>query len=316
MSNKRIEVQLSTPERYYTRNYHDFMDCRLLTGEEKIVFLALKRFLDVRSDEGEVFPAIERIQNMTSWGKRKVINQIKNLENKGVVKKIRRGQNKPNLYILSDYATMWTCDSVEEMEAITDSKGERPLTAEEHIAELQKMGYKVNIEKVEEEPEAKGEAEEKEPVSGVDQTTDTSTCVSNLHNDTTEEPESQECSTSEAEADALLDRLWVLYPVKKGKGQISVTQKKKLLKIGYDEMARAIERYKQYVESVDYLHYQNGSTFFNGGYIDYLDANYDPESEREARNSQKKSSQTKNKFNDYPTRDYDFDAIKRGMFDQ
>ena len=121
---------------------------------------------------------------------------------------------------------------------------------------------------------------------------------------------------SKTDSDALLDDLWVLYPVKKGKGRISVTQKKKLLKIGYDEMARAIERYKRYVDSVDYLHYQNGSTFFNGGYLDYLDANYDPESEREARNNQKKNSQKKNTFNDYPTRDYDFDAIKRGMFDQ
>lgn len=77
-----------------------------------------------------------------------------------------------------------------------------------------------------------------------------------------------------ADADALLERLWVLYPVKKGKGSISAAQKKKLLKIGYDEMARAIERYKRYVESVDYLHYKNGSTFFNSGYVDYLDANY------------------------------------------
>ena len=85
-----------------------------------------------------------------------------------------------------------------------------------------------------------------------------------------------------ADALALFERLWKLYPVKKGKGNVSDTQKIKLLKIGYDEMKRAIERYKRYVESVDYLHYKNGSTFFNSGYVDYLDKNYqDPGSHYE-----------------------------------
>ncbi len=79
-----------------------------------------------------------------------------------------------------------------------------------------------------------------------------------------------------ADAVALFEKLWILYPVKKGKGQVSDAKKMKLLMIGYDEMARAIDRYKQYVESVDYLSYQNGSTFFNSGYVDYLDANYVP----------------------------------------
>lgn len=112
-----------------------------------------------------------------------------------------------------------------------------------------------------------------------------------------------------ADALALLERLWKLYPLKRGKGQVSDAQKMKLLKIGYDEMARAIERYKRYVESVDYLKYQNGSTFFNSGYVDYLDANYQPvkESGKECK---------KNVFNDYPHRDYDFDQIKKSMFEQ
>lgn len=80
-----------------------------------------------------------------------------------------------------------------------------------------------------------------------------------------------------ADALALFECLWKLYPVKKGKGSVSDAQKAKLLKIGYDEMSRAIERYKQYVESIDWLRYKNGSTFFNSGYVDYLDANYQEE---------------------------------------
>lgn len=77
-----------------------------------------------------------------------------------------------------------------------------------------------------------------------------------------------------ADAYALFEKLWEIYPVKKGKGQISDAKKLKLLKIGYDEMERAINRYVDYVNSLDYLKFQNGSTFFNSGYIDYLDENY------------------------------------------
>lgn len=76
------------------------------------------------------------------------------------------------------------------------------------------------------------------------------------------------------EANALFEQLWSLYPLKKGKASVSDTQKLKLLEIGYEELERAISRYVKYVDSVDYLHYKNGSTFFNSGYVDYLDENY------------------------------------------
>ena len=329
---------VANSKRYFTRNYIDFMDCDWLPGEEKVIYMILKRFLDVNSNSGKVSPTIATIQKMTMWGKQKVIKYINRLVGRGLVKKIKQGPNRPNAYIVSDAPGTWDCDNIEEMETSEDNKGGRPLTTEEHVAELERRGYEVTIKKkeVKEEEVKEEEVIKKEPVSGGRQTTDTSAQLSdiNIDNHITDESESQECysiskdesksqesdsmpkAETKADANALLDRLWVLYPVKKGKGRISVTQKKKLLKIGYDEMARAIERYKQYVESVDYLHYQYGSTFFNGGYVDYLDANYDPESERKARNNQAKSGRTKNKFNDYPSRDYDFDAIKRGMFDQ
>lgn len=142
---KEIIVQLASPERYYTKCYHDFMDCNLLNGEEKIIFLALKRFLDVKSEQGKVFPTIETIQDMTGWGNQKVVKYIKSLVKKGVVKKIRQGLSKPNIYILSDYSTLWTCDTVEDMAAVADNQDVKPLTPEQHIAELKRMGYTVQI---------------------------------------------------------------------------------------------------------------------------------------------------------------------------
>jgi len=78
-----------------------------------------------------------------------------------------------------------------------------------------------------------------------------------------------------ADALALFENLWKLYPNKKGKGQVSITAKQRLLKVGYEEMARAIDRYKADLEKdSNWRKPQNGSTFFNSGYVDYLDKNY------------------------------------------
>lgn len=101
-----------------------------------------------------------------------------------------------------------------------------------------------------------------------------------------------------AEALALFEeKLWPLYPVKKGKGQVSLAAKQRLLKVGYEEMVRAIDRYKTELErDSDWRRPQNGSTFFNSGYVDYLDANYVP--------GKNKLKQKKNSFNNFPQREY------------
>lgn len=77
---------------------------------------------------------------------------------------------------------------------------------------------------------------------------------------------------------AFFEQVWKLYPNKVGKGRISDTTKKKTYKLG-DEFIRCIERYIGHVEErrgngFKDLKYQNGSTFFNSGYVDYLDENY------------------------------------------
>jgi len=74
------------------------------------------------------------------------------------------------------------------------------------------------------------------------------------------------------ENDSVFEYLWGLYPKKRGKGQISKTQKAKLEKIGKEQLERCIERYTS--EQTDMQYLKNGSTFFNSGYVDYLDENY------------------------------------------
>ncbi len=142
MANKEIIVQLASPERYYTKCYHDFIDSTLLNGEEKIIFLALKRFLDVKSDNGNVFPTIETIQKMTGWGNQKVVKYIKSLVKKGIVKKIRQGLSKPNIYVLSDDLELWKAGNGEELKAAIDEIEEKRM-----IEALTAKGYYISKEK-------------------------------------------------------------------------------------------------------------------------------------------------------------------------
>lgn len=88
-------------------------------------------------------------------------------------------------------------------------------------------------------------------------------------------PEKSKPNSHKKEANDLFERIWKLYPKKIGKGQVSDTQKLKLLKIGYEEIERAVKRCCQYNKDRDIQYWQNGSTFFNSGYIDFLDDNYE-----------------------------------------
>ena len=95
-----------------------------------------------------------------------------------------------------------------------------------------------------------------------------------------EEDNKKNCANqpSKAEIDSFFETVWNLYPVKKGKGQVSDSRRKALFQIGIDEMERAISRYLHELKrDSDWRKPQNGSTFFNSGYVDYLDENFVPD---------------------------------------
>jgi hypothetical protein len=83
--------------------------------------------------------------------------------------------------------------------------------------------------------------------------------------------------------DAFFESVWELYPKKKGKGFVSDTKKANLYKIGYDRIALCVTRYLLEREGKDEEFTLNGSTFFNRGYIDYLDENYSKHKQSEKR---------------------------------
>ena len=65
------------------------------------------------------------------------------------------------------------------------------------------------------------------------------------------------------------ETLWAEYPNKKGKAKVTQKAMGEMNRLGYGRMHRALERYR--TEKPEWQHWQNGSTFFNGGYLDYLD---------------------------------------------
>ena len=110
-----------------------------------------------------------------------------------------------------------------------------------------------------------------------------------------------------ADANALFERLWKAYPNKRGKGQVSDAKKRKIAEIGEEEMRRAMARYIEDLKQDDWRKPQNGSTFFNSGYVDYLDGNYE-------KPKAVVKKQTNNQFHNFEERDYDYDELEKQLF--
>lgn len=120
----------------------------------------------------------------------------------------------------------------------------------------------------------------------------------------TEEKAKETCEKSNKKAiNECFERLWKKYPSKKGKGQVSDTKKKVLYQIGEEHIQRALKRYLDGLEKdASWRKPQNGSTFFNSGYIDYLDENYEKPPEPKSQRNPASVLECE--------RDYDFDSLE------
>ena len=118
------------------------------------------------------------------------------------------------------------------------------------------------------------------------------------------EKSKENCEKSNKKAiNECFERLWKKYPSKKGKGQVSDTKKKVLYQIGEEHIQRALERYLDGLEKdASWRKPQNGSTFFNSGYVDYLDENYEKPPEPKPQRNPSSILECE--------RDYDFDDLE------
>lgn len=118
------------------------------------------------------------------------------------------------------------------------------------------------------------------------------------------EKSKENCEKSNKKAiNECFERLWKQYPNKCGKGQVSDAKKKVLYQIGEEHIQRALQRYLDGLErDASWRKPQNGSTFFNSGYVDYLDENYEKPPEPKPQRNPASVLECE--------RDYDFDNLE------
>lgn len=125
------------------------------------------------------------------------------------------------------------------------------------------------------------------------------------------EPKTKTVVNDRQSADVLFERVWSVYPNRKGKGKVSVKAKRNLLDIGEDQLLRCITRYKSDLARNPWRQPQYGSTFFTLGYVDYLDANYSPPPPRPASSSVRRPRPTR--FCNFKQRGDDETSIVRQL---
>ena len=121
---KRSRGKISTELSNFTIFHNEFIDSKLLSGYEKLVFMAIKRHLN--SESSQAFPSIKTICSHTGLSKPTVIKAIKSLEDKEILAVEHRESEErghmSNLYTLMDYKEMWKAPSAKDMKAVAKSK--------------------------------------------------------------------------------------------------------------------------------------------------------------------------------------------------
>lgn len=135
-------VETSTPERQYVKVYRDFLNSGILNGKEQIIFIQLKQYIRIGTDNGivagRVFPTLATLSKNVAMSEKTVREIIKKLEKKGVLEIKRQGLNKPNIYTIKDCPELWhTGTGAEESE--TTANNEQDVI--QKIADLQALGY-------------------------------------------------------------------------------------------------------------------------------------------------------------------------------
>lgn len=108
------KIQLSTDIRKFTMICNDFLESNKLNGYEKLIFIILKKFAN---DNGECFPSLQKLTEISGFSKKTVQRVLKSLEEKEVLSVTHRRTQKgniSNLYTIYDYAEMWRTENKDE----------------------------------------------------------------------------------------------------------------------------------------------------------------------------------------------------------
>lgn len=216
---------------------NELIDNENLEPMERLLYMVLARHAD--NETSESFPSIETLCKKTGVkDKRTVVKYIKNLESMNLIE-VKRTQGMPNRYYLNNVKPLVT-KNVPTFNDTTLGTKNVPIPP-------------TNF--------ATGVGTKNVPLT--------------IHNKKTNK---KDLIKNTAEIENFFEECWKLYPSKTGKGTIKDKAKKETYKLG-EEFKRCIERYIEFVEQKrkkDFpnLNWKNGSTFWNSGYIDFLDENY------------------------------------------
>lgn len=128
----------------FTILHNEFIETEILSGNEKLVFMAIKRHLG--NQRKTASPSLATIAKYSRLSKRTVQRTLKELEVKGIIK-IEHEQTKTkgnisNAYTVYDYKAIWTAGSHAEVKQVIQQEQER-----EAIELLKSIGYTVSKEK-------------------------------------------------------------------------------------------------------------------------------------------------------------------------
>ena len=90
-------------------------------------------------------------------------------------------------------------------------------------------------------------------------------------------PQSKEEESKENKTNTF-ERLWDMYPRKRNKDKVKSSAIDEIYKTGFEKVSKAIENYEAEIirEKIPDRYIMYGSTFFNGGYKDYLTVSPSP----------------------------------------
>ena len=258
----RSRLKTATDQRAFTMVYNDFLKSKLLTPDERMVYIYLKMHSD--NDTGKSFPSLNTLAKETGLSKRTVQRCLQELQSKGTVRVEHRSSEKgtqSNLYTIYDTAEIWNANDITEMQTVVAEYKENEM-----IEYLERKGYHIT---------------KKEPASGTDQSSEASTSFDKLNivlttnNSTTDATESQErysmenvrelfdyavlvndkkCSTSDL--DAVMDILYDTLNSTKQTIRVSGENKPamvvigKLMKLTYEEILYSIKKFNERTDRI------------------------------------------------------------------
>lgn len=222
-----------------------WIDLLLTANHEDKKFLLGNELIEAK--RGEIVTSEVKLAERWGWSRKKVRIFFELLESDGMI--VKKSDTRKTVLVIINYSKYQDInkDTLPKESEKRDSERNSQRTG----LNADEMGICSNSSY--EEGPAKGTALEQQRNSGGTQTT----INNNINN-----------------INSAFENLWKLYPNKKGKGQVSQAKKKEICTVGYDEMVRCINRYIKDLKKDSWRKPQNGSTFFNSGYVDYLDKNY------------------------------------------